>query len=97
MTVLLTIFSVLAVVAFFVVVAVFVHRIAIALESIGGTDSSLSKIRYGVRAIEVETGHIAPQVTQLNQALAAAAGGLKSIDDTLARIAAAAVKQGFQP
>ncbi len=94
MIVLLTLLSALATVLFFGVVAIFVLRITRTLERIGGSDSALSKITYGVRAIEVETGGIPRHVTQLNQALTAAAGGLKAIDDTLVRIVDAAVKQG---
>lgn len=90
---LLTLLSALAALAFLATVAVFVTRIMRVLERIGGKDSLLAKIRYGVRAIEVETGHIAPQVTQLNGALSAAAGGFAAIDATLGRIVTAAVAQ----
>ncbi len=94
MIILLTVLSALATLLFFGVVAVYVLRITRTLERIGGSDSALSQITYGVRAIEVETGGIPKQVTQLNQALTAAAGGLKAIDGTLVRIIDAAVKQG---
>ena len=94
MIIVLTVLSLLAALAFFVVVAIFVSKISFHLESIGGSDSALSKISYGVRAIETETGGIAPQVTRLNRALGEAALGLKAIDETLVRIVGAAVAQG---
>ncbi len=94
MVVLLTVLSCLAALVFLATVAVLVTRITRVLERIGGRNSLLAKISYGVRAIEVETGHIAPQVTQLNGALSAAAGGLGAIDATLGRIVATALKQG---
>lgn len=94
MIILLTVLSCLAALAFLAVVAGYVTHITRTLERIGGKNSLLAKISYGVRAIETETGNIAPQVTQLNGALTAAAGGLTAIDATLARIIAAAVTQG---
>ena len=50
-------------------------------------------ITWGVRAIEVETGHIPTQVTQLNGALSQVAAGLKAIDGGLVAVAEAAAKQ----
>lgn len=94
MIVLLTLLSCLAAVVFLVVVAVFVTRITRTLERIGGANSLLAKIAYGVRAIEIETEQIPRQVLKLNGSLTAAAGGLSAIDGTLVRIIEAAVKQG---
>ncbi len=94
MIVLLTLLSCLAAVIFLVVVAVYVTRITRTLERIGGANSLLAKIMYGVRAIETETGQIPVQVIKLNGSLNAAAGGLGAIDGTLVRIIDAAVKQG---
>ncbi len=94
MIVLLALASCMAAVLFLVVVAIYVTRITRTLERIGGVNSLLAKITYGVRAIETETGHIPTQVVTLNASLGAAAGGLKTIDDTLVRIINAAGKQG---
>lgn len=63
-------------------------RIVNALEKIGGAaNSDLARTRYGVRAIETETGHLAPQVTQLNQGLLALAGKLGVVDGQLSAVA----------
>ncbi len=63
----LTILSSLAVVAFAAVLVVYLVAILRTLEAIGGRPTSyLAKIRLGVRAIESETGALAPQVTRLN-------------------------------
>jgi hypothetical protein len=47
----------------------------------------------GLRAIEVETGHLPTQVTKLNESLQAVAGGLNAVDERLVGTATAAVKQ----
>ncbi len=47
--------------------------------------SYLSKIAFGVRAIEQQTDHLGPEVTRLNEKLAQAAEGLRSIDGHLLR------------
>lgn len=66
----------------------FLLRIVNALEKIGGAaNSDLARTRYGVRAIETETGHLDPQVTQLNQGLLALAGKLGVVDGQLAAVA----------
>ncbi len=68
----------------------FLWRIVNALERIGGSaDSSLAKLRFGVRAIEKESSHLAPQVTQLNQGLTALAGKLTAVDGQLKTVAKA--------
>lgn len=88
--VLLALVSVLGVVALFVALALFVRAIAAELERIGGEQpaygaqaSYLSKIRLGVRAIETQTGALAPQVTRLNEGLSAVRNGLAAIDANL--------------
>ena len=101
MVVLLTILSALAVVVLFGALVFYLIRIISALESIGGDtprgyssrSSYLSKIAFGVRAIEQQTGHLGPEVTRLNGSLGQAAGGLKSIDDHLGKTVEAAVRQ----
>jgi len=99
--VLLTILSALAVVLLFGALVFYLLRIISALESIGGEtprgyssrSSYLSKIAFGVRAIEQQTGHLGPEVTRLNESLEGAAGGLRSIDDHLERTIEAAGRQ----
>ena len=85
MIILLTLLSCLAALALLGVVAVYLVRIIHALEGIGGTPSSyLAKIRFGLRAIETETGQIRPQVTALTDGLRALDGGLRSVERDLA-------------
>lgn len=82
--VLLTVLSAVLVLAFFVVLAVALIHISATLESIGGTPTSfLAKLRLGLRAIEKETSHLAPQVTRINAGLTRVAGGLASVDKHL--------------
>lgn len=91
---LLTFLTALLVLVFFGVLAYALLRIAGALESIGGKPTSyLAKLRMGLRAIEKETSHLAPQVTQVNAGLTQIAGGLASVDKHLVGTIAAVVKQ----
>ena len=90
---LLALLSVLAVAALFIALARFLVAIIAQLETIGGEASGygakasfLSKIRLGVRAIEVQTGFIAPQVTKLNGTLTSVRDGLTAIDGNLAGV-----------
>lgn len=99
--VLLMVLSVVGACALFIALAVFLHLITTQLEKIGGEDkgygvkaSFLSKIRVGVRAIEVETGQIPTQVTKLNQTLTAVRDGLIVVDANLGGVIAAVSKQG---
>ena len=98
---LLTLLSVIAASALFIALALFLIAITEQLEKIGGEEkgygvraSYLSKIRLGVRAIEVQTGAIAPQVTKLNGTLTKIRDGLIAIDDNLGGVIAAVSKQG---
>ena len=91
---LLTFLTALLVLVFFGVLAYALLRIAGVLESIGGKPTSyLAKLRMGLRAIEKETSHLAPQVTQVNAGLTQIAGGLASVDKHLVGTIAAVVKQ----
>jgi len=66
----------------------YLRRIAANLESIGGSPTSyLAKISFGVRAIEKETSHLAPQVTQLNAGLVTLGDKLAVVDSHLAAVA----------
>jgi hypothetical protein len=95
MAVLFTILSVLAVVLLVGALIVFLIRIVRVLDRVGGTPTSyLAKIRFGVRAIEVETGHLPVEATALNEQLAKIAGGLRAVDDKLVATAGAAAQQG---
>ena len=92
---LLTLLTALLVLVFFGVLAYALVRISGALIAIGGKPTSyLAKLRMGLRAIEKETSHLAPQVTQVNAGLTQIAGGLASVDKHLVGTIAAVVKQG---
>ncbi len=92
---LLTSLSALLVLVFFGVLAYALVKIGSMLRSIGGTPTSyLAKLRLGLRAIEKETSHLAPQVTKVNAGLTQIAGGLVSVDKHLIGTIAAVVKQG---
>lgn len=94
MEILLTVLSCLLALVFVLALAVFVWRIIGVLESIGtGGKSSLAMVAWGVRAIEVETGHIPSEVTQLNGGLSQVAAGLRKIDEGLVATAEAASRQ----
>ncbi len=97
---LLMLLSVIAAAALFIALALFLDAITTQLEKIGGEEkgygvraSYLSKIRVGVRAIESETGMIAPQVTQLNTTLSKVRDGLIVVDANLGGVIAAVSKQ----
>ena len=93
--------SVLAASLLFIALARFLFAISAELEAIGGESkgygekaSFLSRIRMGVRAIETETGMIAPQVTQLNATLTKVRDGLIVVDRNLGGVIAAVSQQG---
>ena len=92
--VLLTLLTALLVLVFFTVLAYALVKIGTALESIGGKPTSyLAKLRMGLRAIEKETSHLAPQVARINAGLTQIAGGLASVDTHLVGTIDAVVKQ----
>lgn len=79
-----TLLTALLVLAFFGVLAYALAKISAALESIGGSPTSyLAKLRLGLRAIEKETSHLAPNVVAVNATLSQIAGGLASVDKHL--------------
>ena len=93
--VLLTWLTAVLVLVFFGVLAYALVKISAALESIGGRPTSyLAKLRLGLRAIEKETSHLAPQVTKINAGLTQIAGGLASVDKHLAGTIDAVTRQG---
>ena len=92
--VLLVTLTCLAAVLLLVVVAVNLIRINTALGMIGGKPFSwLAKIRFGLRAIETETGQLAPLVTNLNTGLGALDGGLRQVETDL-RAAVTSLRRG---
>jgi len=89
MTTLLTLASCLAAVALLGVVALYLILIGRELDAIGGSPTSyLAKIRFGLRAIETETGHLAPEVGKLNSGLGSLDSGLRAVEAELGRIVA---------
>ena len=95
MPILLTLLTALLVLVFFTVLAYALVKISSALESIGGKPTSyLAKLRLGLRAIEKETSHLAPQVVQVNTGLTQIAGGLASVDQHLVGTIDAVTRQG---
>ena len=92
--VLLVMLTCLAAVLLLVVVAINLIRINHQLEWIGGKPVSwLAKIRFGLRAIETETGQLAPLVTNLNTGLGALDGGLRQVETDL-RAAVTSLRKG---
>ena len=86
--------STLLVLLFLGALAYAVVKISVTLETIGGTPTSyLAKLRFGLRAIERETSHLAPAVGQINQGLTTIAGGLVAVDGHLASTIEALKKQ----
>ena len=98
--VLLTAISVLGAWALFIALALFLRPIIRTLEDVGGPSTRfrrpsnfLAKIRLGVRAIEMETGGLVPQVTKLNAGLTAIRDGLRAIDSNLGGVIDGVSKQ----
>lgn len=99
---LLAALSLAAAAALFIALVLFLVQITGELEKIGGSRkdvmgapaSFLSKIRLGVRAIEVQTGALAPEVTRLNGGLTAVRDGLGAIDANLDGVIANVSAQG---
>jgi hypothetical protein len=89
-----TVLTALLVLAFLGVLAYALVQISAVLESIGGTPTSyLAKLRLGLRAIEKETSHLAPNVVAVNAGLGQIAAGLVSVDRHLVGTIDAVVKQ----
>ena len=90
----LMVVSVVGAWALFIALAIYLILILRELHPTGGTPTSfLAKIRLGLRAIEVETGHLAPDVTRLNQTLGSIRDGLRAVDANLAEALAAVARQ----
>jgi hypothetical protein len=83
-TTILILISALLVLLFFAVIALALLKIVPLLEVIGGRgDSYLAKLRFGLRAIEVETSHLPAVAPGINDGLGKIAQGLMAVDDTL--------------
>ncbi|MEJ7760687.1 MAG: hypothetical protein WKF55_13970 [Gemmatimonadaceae bacterium] len=99
---LLALISLVAAAALFIALVLFLSSITTELEKIGGSKkagygnpaSFLSKIRLGVRAIEVQTGGLAPEVIKLNGGLTAVRDGMGAIDRNLGGVITAVSAQG---
>lgn len=92
--VLLTLISVIAVAALFIALAAFLVLILRELNPTGLKPVSfLAKIRMGLRAIEVETGHIPREVTKLNAGLTSVRDDLAAVEANSVRLASAVVRQ----
>lgn len=94
MSIILMIITILAVLLLVFVLVKYLNAIIDLLVSIGGDGKSyLAKLRWGLRAIETETGHLPMQVPKLNESLTNIAEGLKVVDDQLDQSIQAALKQ----
>lgn len=92
--------SVVGAAALFIALASYLLHIIAELEQIGGERkiygapaSVLSKIRMGVRAIEMQTSALAPSVIKLNAGLSAVRDGLFAIDRNLTATVTAVAAQ----
>lgn len=92
--------TLVGVAALFIALALFLRAIVLELENIGGPQTRfvrpinyLAKIRLGLRAIEVETSHIVPHATALNETLTSIRDGLRAIDGSLAAVIANVQRQ----
>ncbi len=77
---LLTILTILAAAVLLIALGIGLWQIAMALEGIG---SSLDKIAYGVRAIEVETSPLPECIDGINGSLAPVVGGFEAVGASL--------------
>ena len=95
---LLMLASAIAVLGFFLVIALALLRIDPLLEAIGGRgDSYLAKLRLGLRAIERETSHLPMAVPRINAGLGDLAGGLMAVNATLGEAYSSLVAQKGAP
>lgn len=86
-TLVLMVLSLLGVALLFGALAFYLFRLIDVLGMVGGSPTSfLAKIRMGVRAIEVETGHLPVEVSKLNGGLSQVRDGLVQIDTNLGHL-----------
>lgn len=102
---LLMVLTMLAAVALLVALVYYAGNIANALEAIGAREPSLSnrggeprsllsRIWFGVRAIETQVGALAPQATRLNENLEGLAEGMTTLKGVLKGALEAVEEQG---
>lgn len=77
---LLTILTIVAAAILLIALGIGLFNIALALEGIG---SSMDKIAYGVRAIEVETNPLPECIDGINGSLAPVVGGFEAVGGSL--------------
>lgn len=105
MTVFLMLLTTLAAVALLVVLVYYASNIARTLEAIGANEPSatnrggeprslLSRIWFGVRAIDVQVAALVPQATKLNETLAQLATGMTALKGALKDALEAVENQG---
>lgn len=102
----LTVLTILLILLLVAVLVVGLVKIIQALEAIGGPNrgymgramshqlSRLAKARWGVRAIEVQTSLIRPQVNRLNENLRSLDQALTSLEEGLGGVVSAIRRQG---
>ncbi len=91
---LLMILTVVLVLIFVFALIFLVTKVHGLLNEIGGCSTSLlAKLRWGLRAIETETGHLPVEVTQLNDTLSKTGAGLKVVNNHLEGTIQAALNQ----
>lgn len=88
---LLTVLTVIFVLAFVAVLAIGVAQIMWALEAIGNAPTStpgsqLARIRWGVRAIEQQSAALGPQARRLNGGLARMEESIRRLQDEIAAL-----------
>jgi hypothetical protein len=96
----LTVISLVGVAALFAALALFLRAIALTLEAIGGPATRfaspvnyLSKIRFGLRAIERQTDALVPYATTLNRGLGAIRDDVRTVDANLGGLIDAVTRQ----
>lgn len=105
MMVLLMVLTMLAAVVLLVALVYFAANIADTLEAIGSRELSstnrggeprslLSRIWFGVRAIDVQVAALVPQATKLNENLEQLAGGMTALKGALKGALDAVEEQG---
>lgn len=105
MMVFLMLLTTLAAVALLVVLAYYAGNIAKTLEAIGASEPSttnrggeprslLSRIWFGVRAIDAQVAALVPQATKLNENLEQLAGGMTALKGALKGALEAVEEQG---
>lgn len=92
---LLTLLTIVLILVLVGALVIYLVRIIAELEAIGGSPTSLlAHVRWGVRAIEVQTRPIEPGVGALNAGLGQIGEGLAAVQGNLRGLAQALRRQG---